>query len=332
MPQVVLTTSVLRAMWPRATQRKIEAVAGVSQRVFVKYGLTSAMVVAHCMAQISHENSAGTATRENMNYTNPDRLMAVFGVGKHSAAITRAEALSLAGKPEQIAERVYGLGNPRKAKELGNTQPGDGFRYRGNGDLQTTGRAGHHRVAGRTGFDIERDPGMLTDPAVSFEVAVAEFAALGCIKPASADNIGGVTKLVNGGSNGLAERKVWLRRWKGILDGVDEPVKLPRGADPQAPKPLMQSKIAQGTAVSVGLGVMGTGAQVATYVQTASDTVTAAKGAADSAGVAIETVKPLLGMPAGFWMGVAIFCAVAAIVAAVYALRQRQNKLYDEGV
>ena len=80
-----------------------------------------------------------------MNYS-AARLVEVFGVNRHSAAITMTEALRLARDEEAIAERVYGLGNPRKAAELGNTQPGDGFQYRGNGVLQTTGRGNHARL------------------------------------------------------------------------------------------------------------------------------------------------------------------------------------------
>lgn len=327
-----LTEEALHSMWPRATSRRIAAVARVSRDVFAEFKISTPLIAAHCMAQISHENSAGTATRENMNYS-AERLMQVFGVGKHSAAITWPEAERLANKPRDIAERVYGLGNPRKAKELGNTQAGDGYRFRGNGDLQTTGRGGHARVAQRTGIDVEANPEMMEDPAISFRVAVAEFAALGCIKPAAADDIGTVTKKVNGGANGLAERKVWLRRWKACLDGVEEPPKLPRGADPQAPKPLMQSKIAQGTAGSIGLGLVGTGVQIAQYAQTASDAVGTAKDTAEHVGNVVTTVKPLLlGLPPAAWAGIAIACAVAAIALGVYALIQRRNKLYDEGV
>jgi putative chitinase len=57
-----------------------------------------------------------------------DRMLKIFG---QSAGLTREEAEELAFKEKEIAERVYGLGNPRKAKVLGNTEPGDGWRYRG---------------------------------------------------------------------------------------------------------------------------------------------------------------------------------------------------------
>lgn len=328
----MLTEDILRKMWPKSPRSRIQAVARVSDDVFNEFDVTTPLRVAHLMAQISHENNAGTATRENMNYR-ADRIMQVFGVGRHSAAITQAEAARLAGNPRALAERVYGLGNPKKAKELGNTQPGDGYRYRGNGDMQTTGRGGHRRVSELTGIDVESNPEMMEDPAISFRVAVAEFVALRCLAAADQDNIGLVTKRINGGSNGLAERKVWLRRWKDALDGLEEPPKMPRGAEPQAPKPLMSSKIAQGTAASTGLGIAGGSIQVANYLQTASDAASTARDTVDNVGNVVSVAKPLfLGMPIGAWVAISGACFLGAVIAAGYAFWQRRNKLYDEGV
>jgi putative chitinase len=79
----------------------------------------------HILAQALRETGGFTILREKMNYSAP-RLFEIFGVNRHSAAITAVEAERLAFQPEAIAERVYGLGNPRKASELGNTEPGDG--------------------------------------------------------------------------------------------------------------------------------------------------------------------------------------------------------------
>jgi predicted chitinase len=60
--------------------------------------------------------------------------------------------------PKALAERAYCLGNPKKAKELGNTQPGDGYRFRGNGMLQLTGRGSHKSMGAKTGFDLDATP------------------------------------------------------------------------------------------------------------------------------------------------------------------------------
>src|SRR5262249_34680170 len=109
------------------------------------------------------ETGGFTVLRENMNYS-AQRLIEIFGVNHHSAAVTAIEAERLAGHPDAIAERVYGLGNPRKARELGNTQPGGGFRYRGNGILQMTGRSAHQRMGAVCGITLKAPQSWLRLP------------------------------------------------------------------------------------------------------------------------------------------------------------------------
>jgi putative chitinase len=244
----------LARLWPRAPSATRAGIAEVADEVFTKYEINTPLRRAHFMAQISHECGAGTIVREDMNYR-AERIGQIFGVGVHSAKVTQAESERLAHNPKALAERVYGLGNPKKAKELGNTQPGDGYRYRGNGMLQLTGRASHANMGRKTGFDLEADPEQLEDAAKSFRVAAAEFRALNCLPAADADDVALVTRRVNGGRNGLSERTVWLRKWKMALEGVEEPPKRPRGAPAVDAKPLMQSKIAQGSVA--GLAWLG---------------------------------------------------------------------------
>ena len=71
--------------------------------------------LAHFLAQMMHECGGLRIDWEDMDYS-ASRLLEIFGVGKHSAAVTEEEALQLAHKPAAIAERVYGLGNPKKAR------------------------------------------------------------------------------------------------------------------------------------------------------------------------------------------------------------------------
>ena len=138
----MLTQDCLRRLWPRAPSSTVAAIARTAENVFASTGINTPLRQAHFLAQISHECGAGTIVRENMNYS-ARRLMEIFGVGRHSAKITEAEATALANHPQMIAERVYGLGNPSKARELGNTQPGDGVRYKGRGPIQLTGRSNY---------------------------------------------------------------------------------------------------------------------------------------------------------------------------------------------
>ncbi len=251
----MLTKAVLKKMWPTAAATKINAIAKVAPAVLSEFDIDDPLVVAHLMAQISHENGGGTIIRENMNYSAP-RMLEIFGVGHHSAKVTPAEAERIQHKPKEIAERVYGLGNPKKAKELGNTKVGDGYRFRGGGDLQLTGGDSYRRVGDLIGVDLYNKPEQLDDPAISFRCAAAEFVKLNCVKPALDDDVEMVTKRVNGGYNGLAERKVWLRKWKAALAEIPTPAEPPpapvpapmpppnepRGGESDLPTPPLKSK------------------------------------------------------------------------------------------
>ena len=180
-----------------------------------KFGKSIVQTV-HFFAQIHHESGGFTIGRENMNYTAP-RIMQIFGTGKHSAKVTVSEAGRLAGNPWDLAERVYGLGNPRKAKELGNIKVGDGFKYRGGGALQCTGGSDYKRYGGQRLYD---NPELIETAEFYFITALKEFDARGIwalAKNYSQSSILTVTKRVNGGTNGLQDRINKTNYYKGLL-------------------------------------------------------------------------------------------------------------------
>lgn len=191
--------------------------------LLAQHGVTTPLRVAHFLAQALHETGGLTILRENMRYSAP-RLMEIFGVGHHSAAVTTAEAYRLAGHPEEIAERVYGLGNPRKSRELGNTQPGDGFRFRGNGILQTTGRGAHRRMGQGCGIDFEGAPELVTAPAHALKPSLQEWTDNDLNRHADRNDIRTITRRINGGYNGIVDREVWLNRvWALVKTGIRPP-------------------------------------------------------------------------------------------------------------
>ncbi|WP_286778971.1 MULTISPECIES: glycoside hydrolase family 19 protein [Sphingobacterium] len=170
-----------------------------------KFGKTRVQTI-HFFANIHHESGGFTIVRENMNYTAP-RIMEIFGIGRHSAKVTVAEAGRLAGNPWELAERVYGLGNPRKAAELGNTKPGDGWKYRGGGSLQITGGRDYDRYGDKELYD---NPDLIGESAYYFTTAVREFDAKNIwtkAKDLSEESIRAVCRAVNGGYNGLDDRR-----------------------------------------------------------------------------------------------------------------------------
>ncbi|MBV8508829.1 MAG: peptidoglycan-binding protein [Xanthobacteraceae bacterium] len=183
-------------------------------------GLTTPLRLAHFLAQVLHETGMLTIEWESGNYS-AERLLEIFGVGHHSAAITPAEAFQLARRPEAIFERVYGLGNPSKAKELGNINPGDGFKYRGGGILQTTGRANYRRMGQKCGVDFEAQPELVISAEHALKPALAEWNENNLNAAADRDDIVTVTRRINGGLNGLNERAGWLAKLKPLIQSVE---------------------------------------------------------------------------------------------------------------
>ena len=152
-----------------------------------------------------------------MSYSVP-RMLQIFGVGHHSARVTAAEAPGLAHNQFALAERVYGLGNPAKAHELGNTEAGDGFRYRGNGILQTTGRGAHRRMGQACGLDLEGNPDLATIPENVLKPALQEWSEGNLNRFADLNDIRTITKRINGGLNGFPERQAFFSRLRPRLE------------------------------------------------------------------------------------------------------------------
>lgn len=158
------------------------------------------------LAQLAHE-SGFMPIAENLNYS-AKRLMQVWP----NRFPTLSSAQRCAGNPEALGNTVY-------AGRLGNGGPesGDGYRYRGRGMIQLTGRANYRTYGPLVGFDLEGDPDLLLQYGVSALVAGAFWKARNLNRWADIDDVTSVTKLINGGLNGLQERVVYLQRAKKAL-------------------------------------------------------------------------------------------------------------------
>jgi len=202
-------TNILRRLWPLGDKRipgLIEGVVSSAPTVFAKYKADAPLVVAHAMAQFSHECEGGTAIVENLNYS-ADGLIKTW-----PTRFDQENAASFAYQPEKIANKVY---NGRMGNRL-NTD--DGWVFRGRGPSQTTGRSSYERLGEIVQLDLASHPELINDPAHFIECGVADFAVIcGCIPPAEQDNIVKVTRCLNGGYIGLADRTAWLAKWKDAL-------------------------------------------------------------------------------------------------------------------
>lgn len=206
---LIKTLAVLRRVAPRAHPNYIQAIRE-GDAMFEQHGITTPQRMAHFLAQAMQETGSLTVLRESMSYS-AERMLEIFG-RRHSAKVTPEEAAALAHNERALAERVYGLGNPKKARELGNTQPGDGFRYRGNGILQMTGRGAHRRRGLANGLDFEGNPELATLPEHALKPALQEWADGRLNVAADRNDVERITRVINGGDNGLPERRAFFAR------------------------------------------------------------------------------------------------------------------------
>jgi len=101
--------------------------------------------------------------------------------------------------------------------DLGNTQPGDGKRYKGRGPIQLTGRANYRTYGRALGIDFERHPELVATPSIGLIVALRYWESKGLNAFADADDLTAITRRINGGTNGLNDRREKLAKMKGLL-------------------------------------------------------------------------------------------------------------------
>lgn len=205
---IPITIEMVRRVAPRMTLAYQKALAGADE-VLARYGVNeNALRLAHFMAQVAHESGGFTICEEDLSYRTPDRIRAVFGAKRFP---TLESAQPFVRNPIQLARKVYG-------GRMGNTLTNDdGWRFRGRGPLQLTGRENYQRFGKLVGVDLESQPELVNDPRFMLAIPAAYWQDRGCSPFADADNLTAVTKKINGGTIGLSDRADWLKKWKAAL-------------------------------------------------------------------------------------------------------------------
>jgi putative chitinase len=172
------------------------------------YGIEKPIRMAAFLAQVAHESDGLKSLEENLNYS-ADGLLKTW-----PNRFTPAEAREYARNPERIANKAYARA------ELGNgpESSGDGWRFRGSGLFQLTGRDAFRRFGKAHGIDAERHPEMVRAQDWPAAMAAAwEWDSKKLWAFADRDDIDSVSKKLNGGTNGLEERRIHYVRAKKIL-------------------------------------------------------------------------------------------------------------------
>lgn len=102
-------------------------------------------------------------------------------------------------------------------RDLGNTQSGDGRRYKGRGPIQLTGRANYRRVGQTIGIDLEAYPDIVSRPAIGLLVGCVYWSERNLNAKADVDDLLGLTRAINGGTNGLEDRRIKTAKAKALI-------------------------------------------------------------------------------------------------------------------
>jgi putative chitinase len=195
----LLTEAQLAAMIP--TNKDIKAWCEELNKALPKYDITTDQRIAGFISQCAHESMDFNALSENLNYRE-ETLNKVFpryfGPGKRNAA-------EYARNPEKIANYVY-MDEFRTSK-LGNVQPGDGWRFRGRGLKQLTGRDNYSRFAKDYNMTAEQAAEWLETKEGALASALWFWNTNKLNTIADTGNVAALTKKINGGDIGLADRQ-----------------------------------------------------------------------------------------------------------------------------
>ena len=173
---------------------------------FARFGLVDPFHVSAFLAQIGHESARLSSVEENLNYSS-NGLTSTF-----PKYFTHEQANDYARQPVKIANRVY-------ADRMGNGDEisGDGFRYRGKGLLQVTGKENHAACGKALGLPLVDDPELLLEPINAALSAGWFWNAKKLNNLAELEDLRGITKVVNGGMNGFADRQLLYQTAKKAL-------------------------------------------------------------------------------------------------------------------
>jgi putative chitinase len=208
-----------------------------------EFGITTKQRRCAFLTQLAVESNELTRWREDLNYK-AQRLMVVFP----TKFKTITEADEYAHNPERIANRVYA-----NRMENGPEASGDGWRFRGRGPIQLTGRANYRIFGGELGLPLEDEPDLAAQYEHGFRIAGLYWRRGGCNSLADKLTMRGdnydrqclidITRCINGGRNSLAERINYFRIAKQVLHSDEQPAAATTAAAPApSPAPALPAK------------------------------------------------------------------------------------------
>lgn len=224
----LLTEAQLAAMIP--TNKEIPGWCAALNEMLPKYEITTDRRIAGFVSQTAHESGDYRLLEENLNYKEETLLRVFpryFGPGKANPA-------EYARNPQKLANYVYMDKNRSKNGALGNHKENDGWAMRGKGLKQVTGRANHEAFGKTVGMTAEEAAEYLLTKKGALESALWFWGSRNLNAIADTGDVVKLTKIINGGDIGLADRQARYTKAMAVLGGkVDAPA--PTSASAAAP-------------------------------------------------------------------------------------------------
>lgn len=180
----MLEGNQLRQIMPRVSAAKVAQLLPYLNGAMEEYGINSAARVSAFLAQLAHESGEFRWMEEIWGPTTAQR------------------------RYEPVTEL---------ARRLGNTQSGDGKRFKGRGPIQLTGRANYRRFGDLLGVDLVAEPERAAQPDVAFRIAALYWMSRGLNELADREDFREITRRINGGFNGLPDRIKYFDRARAAL-------------------------------------------------------------------------------------------------------------------
>lgn len=198
---VMLTRDALARLFPRATARTRDELFRSHGGPLHRFQINSTKRrLAYFLAQAAEESGGFTVFEENLNYS-AARMTRVWP----ARFPTVHSAEPYARNPEKLANKVYG-------GRMGNSEPGDGWRFRGRGPIQLTGRDNYRTIGRFLGLDLVGNPDLANEPEHMMLVQAGYWAKNDLNRFADRGDFIGLTRAINGGLTNLALREEWLRK------------------------------------------------------------------------------------------------------------------------
>lgn len=207
--------TVLETLFPKAGSAWLQAI----DDLMVPEGIDTPHQQASFLAQLNQESQGLTRFEESLYYVTPQQLCKVwpnrFAMPDIHGITPKANPYEYVRAPEKLANFVYAnrMGN-------GDVESGDGWRHRGMGPIQLTGKTNQGMCGSDIGFDFIANPELLLTPTPGIKSAIWFWMVHGLNAQADDDSVAAETRIINGGLTGLAERQAFFDKALVLLEAV----------------------------------------------------------------------------------------------------------------